>query len=198
MPRITVMLVTSVLAASSGLALALLGGWSDTPREEYFAQVAVGGGGTTAFLLHNPSTRTVRVHLELRDGRGRLFEERTAVLAAGATRREEFGGPEGKAVAGWARIRGDGPFAATELIRAGPSPWVGVLASRPTTKFRLFGMVEVPGLRTGVALANPNAWPSRVQARLYGEEGSLLHSAEFELGALGRKLLATVPVVPLE
>ncbi len=175
----------------SGALVSLLGlgaGWEPDPsRTLYFPQVAVHGGASTAFLLHNPGPGSVAADLDMRDSQGHVMESLRLQIPAGATRRLEFGGEDGKALEGWARIRSTGDLVATELIQAGPSPWIGFHSTEPVSGFRFSGRVDLPGMRTGVALANPNPGSVSITARLYGRDGELVRSGEFDLAALAHR-----------
>ncbi|MEE8587542.1 MAG: hypothetical protein V3T83_22110 [Acidobacteriota bacterium] len=74
----------------------------------------------------------------------------------------------------------------TELLQTGPTPWVGVLPSLPTTRFRLFGLVgRSDGLRTGIAFANPSdSQEAKVTVRLLDKEGKEFRRQELAMKPL--------------
>ncbi len=155
-------------------------------RVQYFPMIAINGGAVTAFLLHNPGKRAIRVHLRLWAPSGAELVADQVSLGPRETRRVEYPGDTGKATGGWAQLTSDRPFLATELILAGPSPWIGVSAASPLRRFKIFGMVaRADGLQTGLALTNPSPSKSAdVRVVLYDMAGKEVRRMTLELPPL--------------
>jgi hypothetical protein len=126
---------------------------------QFFPQIAMDGGYTTSFLIHNPTSESISVKVELFQSDGRALDSAIVMVEAKQSQTKDFGGSGGNPVIGWAKLSSKSPFAATELfqIRSGGRliDQVGVLPSTATKAFRIFG-VSNSKVRTGVAIANPN------------------------------------------
>ncbi|HEV8131994.1 MAG TPA: hypothetical protein VGQ81_12135 [Acidobacteriota bacterium] len=127
---------------------------------QIFPQIAIGGGASTLFTIHNPTSQKITVKVELFSPNGTSAPPGSNIeLERGGTKSVQFGGPEGNPSGGWARLSSADRFAATELfqIRAGSTlvSQVGVLPSSTTTFFRVFA-INRGGTRTGLAVANPD------------------------------------------
>ncbi len=137
---------------------------------QFFPQIAINGGATTSFLIHNATGEAISVKVELFQPDGTRLEPSTVVVEAKQSRTVDFGGPGGSLTAGWAKLSSNSRFAATELfqIRDGGKliEEVGVLPSSTTKEFRIFG-INNPNVRTGVAVANPNDTPVTVAIRRF-------------------------------
>lgn len=143
------------------LSVVLLAGWVQSGEPDhvrYFPMVAINQDAETVFLIHNPGSSPILVHVRLRAPDGAEHIAESVSVNPLETKRVAYSGDTSKAVGGWAELRSSRPFQATELLLAGPSPWLGVPEAQPHRRFKIFGMVaRKGGLQTGVALSNPSS-----------------------------------------
>ena len=157
-------------------------------KTQYFAQIAIGGGSITAFVIQNPNPDRIKVRVELHSSTGEVLEARKESLAAGETRRLDFAGEGGESIAGWAELRSSAEFVAVELVQYSTSLWVSLAASTPVTAFKVLGKVDTPNRRTGVAIANPDPLASaEVTAVLRDQEGKEVRRMNFILGPMDHR-----------
>ncbi len=85
---------------------------------QYFSQVGVNGGSTTSFTINNPSaTETITVDAQLYLPDGTPLADGQVELGPGATETLSFGDPKAALTSGWAELKSDGPFIATEFFQ---------------------------------------------------------------------------------
>ena len=128
---------------------------------QYFAQVGVNGGSTTSFTINNPSTtETITVDAQLYLPDGTPLADGQVVLGPGATETLSFGDPKAALTSGWAELKSDGAFIATEFFQLSIGgqlkPRVGVLPSAASDEIRFLGFVN-PQFTSGLAVSNPSA-----------------------------------------
>ncbi len=128
---------------------------------QYFAQVGVNGGSTTSFTINNPSaTETITVDVQLYLPDGAPLADGQVVLGPGATETLSFGDPQAALTSGWAELKSDGAFIATEFFQlsiAGQlKPRVGVLPSVASDEIRFLGFVNSE-FKSGLAVSNPSS-----------------------------------------
>ena len=128
---------------------------------QYFAQVGVNGGSTTSFTINNPSTtETITVDAQLYLLDGTPLADGQVVLGPGATETLSFGDPKAALTSGWAELKSDGAFIATEFFQLSIGgqlkPRVGVLPSAASDEIRFLGFVN-PQFTSGLAVSNPSA-----------------------------------------
>ena len=128
---------------------------------QYFSQVVLNDGSTTSFTINNPSTTetiTVAAQLYLTDGQP--LANGQVELGPGATETLDFGDPGVALTTGWAELKSDDEFIATEFFQlsiAGQlKPRVGVLPSVASDAVRFLGFVN-PQFKSGLAVTNPSA-----------------------------------------
>ena len=128
---------------------------------QYFSQVGVNGGSTTSFTINNPSaTETITVDVQLYLPDGTPLADGQVELGPGATETLSFGDPQAALTSGWAELKSDGAFIATEFFQlsiAGQlKPRVGVLPSVASDEIRFLGFVN-PQFKSGLAVTNPSS-----------------------------------------
>ena len=128
---------------------------------QYFAQVGVNGGSTTSFTINNPSTtETITVDAQLYFLDGTPLADGQVELGPGATETLSFGDPQQALTSGWAELKSEGPFIATEFFQLSIGgqlkPRVGVLPSVASDEIRFLGFVN-PQFTSGLAVSNPSS-----------------------------------------
>ena len=128
---------------------------------QYFSQVGVNGGSTTSFTINNPSTtETITVDAQLYFPDGTPLSDGQVVLEPGATETLSFGDPKQALTSGWAELKSDGAFIATEFFQLSIGgqlkPRVGVLPSVASDEIRFLGFVN-PQFTSGLAVTNPSS-----------------------------------------
>ena len=128
---------------------------------QHFSQVGVNGGSTTSFTVNNPSTtETITVDAQLYFPDGTPLADGQVVLGPGATDTLSFGDPQAALTSGWAELKSDGAFIATEFFQLSIGgqlkPRVGVLPSEPSDEIRFLGFVN-PQFTSGLAVSNPSS-----------------------------------------
>ena len=131
---------------------------------QYFAQVGVNGGSTTSFTINNPSTtETITVDAQLYFPDGTSLADGQVELGPGATETLSFGDPQQALTSGWAELKSEGPFIATEFFQLSIGgqlkPRVGVLPSVASDEIRFLGFVN-PQFTSGLAVSNPQLYRS--------------------------------------
>ena len=88
---------------------------------QYFSQVGVNGGSTTFFVINNPgTTETITVDAQLYFPDGTPLADGQVELGPGATETIAFGDPQAALTSGWAELKSDGAFIATEFFFSCP------------------------------------------------------------------------------
>jgi len=155
-------------------------------QEHYFPQMVVGGGSASEFVLYNPSPDPLTVRVELRNADGSLLSRSQVDLPGGGTQVVTVGEGIATLRVGWARLTAAKPFEVTEFfqIQVGEEalPRVGVLSSTPSTRLRVF-CFQGEGVRTGVAIANPEDIEVGLTIRRFDETGNQLEKKTAALGA---------------
>ncbi len=123
-----------------------------------FPQVVFNGGSTTSFNINNPSsTKTISVTVQLYSRQGAPLANQQVSLMPGASETVVFGDVQLSLVTGWAELKSDDEFIATEffqLFQGGSR--VGVLPSPASEEIRFFGFVN-DQFKSGLAIHNPSA-----------------------------------------
>ena len=84
---------------------------------QYFSQVAINAGSTTSFTINNPSaTETITVEAQLYLPDGTPLADGQVELGPGATETLSFGDPQETLTSGWAELKSDDAFIATEFF----------------------------------------------------------------------------------
>ena len=128
---------------------------------QYFSQVAINAGSTTSFTINNPSaTETITVEAQLYLPDGTPLADGQVELGPEATETLSFGDPQETLISGWAELKSDDAFIATEFfqlsIEGQLKPRVGVLPSVASEEIRFLGFVN-PQFKSGLALTNPSS-----------------------------------------
>ena len=128
---------------------------------QYFALVALNDGSTTSFTINNPSTtETITVDAQLYFPDGTPLADGQVQLAPEATETLSFGDAGANLTPGWAELKSDSEFIATEFFQlsiAGElKPRVGVLPSVESDEIRFLGFVN-PQFTSGLAVSNPSS-----------------------------------------
>ena len=128
---------------------------------QYFSQVAINAGSTTSFTINNPSaTETITVEAQLYLSDGTPLADGQVELGPEATETLSFGDPQETLTSGWAELKSDDAFIATEFfqlfITGELKPRVGVLPSVASKEIRFLGFVN-PQFKSGLALTNPSS-----------------------------------------
>ncbi len=128
---------------------------------QYFSQVGLNGGSTTVFGINNPSgTKTISVDVQLYFPNGDPLADGQVDLGPGATESLSFGDAQADLTSGWAELKSDDEFIATEFFQlsiAGQlKPRIGVLPSLVSDEIRFLGFVN-PQFTSGLALSNPSS-----------------------------------------
>lgn len=183
-------LVLLILLLAGSLSLRAQFGEFGTSLQ-YFPQFAVGGGATTFFTIHNPTTGAISVQLQLYRSDGSLLSSQDVQLSPGATQTVKLGGSTGTATPGWAKLSSAGRFSASEFFQFTDAAGqllseVGVLPSVASQKFKLFAFVKQQSASgTGIAIANPSASSaSTLTVRLFNLAGQLVNTRTITLGPL--------------
>ncbi len=128
--------------------------------EQQFSQVVLNGGSTTSFTIHNPSaTETITVDVQLYFPDGSRLADGQVELGPGATETLSFGDAEATLTRGWAELKSDSEFIATEFFQlfiGQLKPRVGVLPSVASDEIRFLGFVN-PQFKSGLAVHNPSS-----------------------------------------
>ena len=127
---------------------------------QYFSQVGVNGGSSTSFTINNPSTtETITVEAQLYLPDGTPLADGQVELGPGATETLSFGDPKAALTSGWAELKSDGAFIATEFFQLSIGGQlkarVGVLPSVASDEIRFLGFVN-PQFTSGLAVTNPS------------------------------------------
>ena len=149
---------------------------------QQFAQIAVGGGAVTFFVLHNPGTQEIDIAIDLYRSDGSSLSSSQRHVLAGATVTVQTESADPQIAAGWARLSSTGRFTATEFfeltVGGQKLPMVGVLPCATATRARLFTFLSPGGTNTGLAIANPSSSSANLTVRnvpyLEDHEGSTL------------------------
>ena len=168
-PNVTLAIVAkSMIRAGHILAIVLVWQVSLSPlmsqfgsTVQYFSQVGLNAGSTTSFTINNPSaTETITVDVQLYFPDGTPLADGQVALGPGATETISFGDPQAALTSGWAELKSEGPFIATEFFQlsiAGQlKPRVGVLPSVESDEIRFLGFVN-PEFKSGLAVSNPSS-----------------------------------------
>ena len=128
--------------------------------EQQFSQVVLNGGSTTSFTIHNPSaTETITVDVQLYFPDGSRLADGQVELGPGATETLSFGDAETTLTRGWAELKSDSKFIATEFFQlfiGQLKPRVGVLPSVASDEIRFLGFAN-PQFKSGLAVHNPSS-----------------------------------------
>ncbi len=147
-----------LLLAMQVAHLTLLGQFGSNVQQ--FSQVAVNQGSTTSFTIHNPSdTETITVDVQLYFPAGSRLADGQVELEPGATETLSFGDADASLTRGWAELKSDSEFIATEFFQlfiGQLKPRVGVLPSVVSDEIRFLGFVN-PQFKSGLAVHNPSS-----------------------------------------
>ena len=165
----TISCAARTLVLTFGLALlgtgSLLAQFGETTQ--YFPHFVLGGGWTTIFTIHNPSTSAITVQLQMYNNDGSTFFSGDVALSPGGTQSVSIPSPA-VLTTGWTRLTSDDPFSGTMLFKFLDSGGqliseVGVLPSTTSDQLKIFGTVDnETGSNTGIAVANPSATSNSV------------------------------------
>ena len=126
---------------------------------QQFPQVVLNGGSTTSFTIHNPNAeKTINVDVQLYSPAGATLMDGQVELAPGETETVSFGDASAALTRGWAELKSDDEFIATEffqLFLAGLKPRVGVLPSPAAEEIKFLGFVNEQ-FKSGLAVHNPS------------------------------------------
>ena len=110
---------------------------------QQFPQVVLNGGSTTSFTIHNPDTeKTIDVDVRLYSPSGGALIDGQVELGPGETETVSFGDASAALTRGWAELKSDDEFIATEffqLFLGGLKPRVGVLPSPAAEEIKFLG-----------------------------------------------------------
>ncbi len=124
-----------------------------------FPQVVLNGGSTTSFTIHNPDAgKTIDVNVQLYSPSGGALTDGQVELGPGETETVSFGDASAPLTRGWAELKSDDEFIATEffqLFLAGLKPRVGVLPSPAAEEIKFLGFVN-DQFKSGLAVHNPS------------------------------------------
>ncbi|MEE8587461.1 MAG: tail fiber domain-containing protein [Acidobacteriota bacterium] len=172
----------SILRAGYILAIVLVWQLNQSPlmgqfgsNVQHFPQVVFNSGSTTSFTIHNPSGGdSISVEVQILGSAGNSLDSRQVDLGPGATETVSFGNPQAALMRGWAELKSDDEFIATEffqLFLGGLKPRVGVLPSPPSEEIRAVGFVAAQ-FKSGLAVHNPSPTQSvEITVRLKDSEG---------------------------
>ena len=159
--------------------------FGDTVQQ--FAQIAVGQGAVTSFVIHNPNSQEIDVTIDLFHSDGSALSSSQRHLVPGATMTVQTASSDPQISAGWARLSSTDRFTATEFFEltvAGQKlPMVGVLPSTIGTRARLFTFLSPGGTNTGLAIANPSSNSADLTVRLLAIDGTDAGTQTLTLGA---------------
>ncbi len=126
---------------------------------QQFPQVVLNGGSTTSFTIHNPSSgNTIDVAVQIYAPKGDALTDQQVELGPGETKTVSFGDATDPLTRGWAELKSEDEFIATEffqLFLAGLKPRVGVLPSPPAEEIKFLGFVNEQ-FKSGLAVHNPS------------------------------------------
>lgn len=157
-------------------------------RVHYFAQIAIDGGATTYFVVHNPTGAEIVVQLDVYQVDGTLLLTEKINLGTQSTRTIAVGGQEGILKVGWAKLSSDASFTVTEFFEldSGLAP-IGVLPSNLSDECQLFCFLSKT-TNTGIAVANPSPTKTvTLTISVYDSDGHLINSREILLPPLHQK-----------
>ena len=124
-----------------------------------FPQVVINEGSITSFTIHNPSAgKTISVAVQLYAPNGDALTDQQVELGPGETKSVSFGDANAALTRGWAELRSDDEFIATEffqLFLGGLKPRVGVLQSPLSEEVKFLGFVNAL-FKSGLAIHNPS------------------------------------------
>ena len=110
--------------------------------------------------MFSSATETITVDAQLYFPDGTPLADGQVELGPGATETLSFGDPKAALTSGWAELKSDDPFIATEFFQlsiAGQlKPRVGVLPSTASDEIRFLGFVN-PQFTSGLAVTNPSS-----------------------------------------
>ncbi len=127
---------------------------------QQFPQVVLNGGSTTSFTIHNPDAeKTIDVDVQLYSPSGGALTDGQVELGPGETETVSFGEASAPLTRGWAELKSDDEFIATEFFQlflaAVLKPRVGVLPSPPAEEIKFLGFVNAQ-FKSGLAVHNPS------------------------------------------
>ena len=135
----------------------LMGQFGSTVQQ--FPQVVLNGGSTTSFTIHNPNAeKPIDVDVQLYSPGGGALTDGHVELGPGETETVSFGDASAPLTRGWAELKSDDEFIATEffqLFLAGLKPRVGVLPSPAAEEIKFLGFVNEQ-FKSGLAVHNPS------------------------------------------
>ncbi len=124
-----------------------------------FSQVVINGGSTTSFTIHNPnSEKTIDVDVQLYSPAGGKLTDGQVELGPGETETVSFGDASAPLTRGWAELKSESEFIATEffqLFLGGLKPRVGVLPSPLAEEIKFLGFIN-DEIKSGLAVHNPS------------------------------------------
>ena len=83
-----------------------------------FPQVVVNDGSITSFTIHNPDVeKTIDVAVQLYEPNGNAMADEQVELGPGATQTVSFGDSEASLKRGWAELKSEDNFIATEFFQ---------------------------------------------------------------------------------
>jgi len=131
---------------------------------QIFPHFAIGGGYTSSITIHNPTSQSEIVTIEMFQPDGQTLSSRTVPLSSNETETIQID-PPAQVTVGWARLSSKGRFSATLLYQLIESGRVvaeaGVLPAYPVQNLKVIATVRsAQGIVTGLALANPSATSS--------------------------------------
>ena len=136
---------------------AVMGQFGNTVQQ--FPQVVLNGGSTTSFTIHNPNTvKTIDVDVQLYSPVGGALTDGQVELGPEETETVSFGDASAALTRGWAELKSEDEFIATEffqLFLGGLKPRVGVLPSPPAEEIKFLGFVNEQ-FKSGLAVHNPS------------------------------------------
>ncbi len=156
------------IACRAGQVLAIVLIWQTTyspvmgqfgSTVQQFPQVVLNGGSTTSFTIHNPNAdKTIDVDVQLYSPAGGELTDGQVELGPGETKTVSFGDADAPLTRGWAELKSEDEFIATEffqLFLSGLKPRVGVLPSPPAEEIKFLGFVNEQ-FKSGLAVHNPS------------------------------------------
>ena len=153
-PARQVLAIVLIWQASHSL---VLGQFGSTVQQ--FPQVVLNGGSTTSFTIHNPSPeKTIDVDVQLYSPAGGALADAQVELGPEETETVSFGDAGAPLTRGWAELKSDAEFIATELFQlflGGLKPRVGVLPSPAAEEIKFLGFVNEQ-FKSGLAVHNPS------------------------------------------
>ena len=108
--------------------------------------MVINGGSTTSFTIHNPnSEKTIDVDVQLYSPAGGKLTDGQVELGPGETETVSFGDASAPLTRGWAELKSESEFIATEffqLFLGGLKPRVGVLPSPLAEEIKFLGFIN--------------------------------------------------------